>query len=298
MFQLQRWRARFAWIDWPLRVNERFGVIGGGRVSASVGLAAFLSLFPLMLVAIAVLGFVSSGDPAFARDLVDSLHLSGRSAEVVTDAITVAEGSRTTASIVGLAGLLWSGLGVVGTLQDASNAVWQTAGRGVRDKLHGLMWLAGAAVLFLLSTALGPLVGLLPAAFAVLTVLLGVALSTLLFTWTYTVLGNQRVPWRAHVPGALVVALGLEVLKVVGGVYVPRAVASSSALYGSLGVVFAVLAWLLLYARLIVYGAVVNVLRWEAEAGTVTVEMEAPRMEGQVPLVATRGGAVVERASG
>ena len=39
-------------------------------------------------------------------------------------------------------------------------------------------------------------------------------------------------------------AIGLEVLKLVGTVYVPRAVASSSALYGSLGVVFAILAWL------------------------------------------------------
>ena len=76
----------------------------------------------------------------------------------------------------------------------------------------------------------------------------------------------------------------------------PRAVASSSALYGSIGVVFAVLAWLLLYARLIVYGAVLNVVRYEAAAGTVTVEIEVPRIDGEVPLTANRGGAVDEKA--
>jgi hypothetical protein len=61
--------------------------------------------------------------------------------------------------------------------------------------------------------------------------------------------------------------------------------------------VFAVLAWLLLYGRLIVYGAVVNVLRHEAEAGTVTVQIEVPRIDGEVPLTATRGGAVEEQAT-
>ena len=91
-------------------------------------------------------------------------------------------------------------------------------------------------------------------------------------------------------------AVGFEILKVVGAIIVPRAVASSSALYGSLGVVFAVLAWLLVYGRLIVYGAVLNVVRYEKGAGTVTVEIEVPRIDGEVPLTTNRGGAVDEKA--
>ena len=51
-------------------------------------------------------------------------------------------------------------------------------------------------------------------------------------------------------PGAIVGAVGFEVLKVVGGDLRARAVASSSALYGSIGVVFAILAWLLFFGRL------------------------------------------------
>ena len=64
----------------------------------------------------------------------------------------------------------------------------------------------------------------------------------------------------------MLVAVGFEILKVVGAVYVPRAVASASALYGAIGVVFAVLAWFAIYARLIVYGAVLNVVRYERHA--------------------------------
>jgi len=297
VFDIDRWRARFGWLDAFMRVNERFGAVGGGPLAASIGLAGFLSLFPLLLVAIAVVGFISSGDTEFAGEVVRSLELQGRAAEVVTDALSAAEGSRQTASIVGLAGLLWAGLGVVGTLQHACNAVWQTRGRGLLDKVVALGWLAGASVLFLATTALGPLAGLVPGPAVVPLVAGGLVISTALFTWTYTFLGNQSAPAAAHLPGAILVAVGFEVLKLVGGVYVPRAVSSSSALYGSIGVVFAVLAWLMLYARLIVYGAVVNVLRWEAERGTVTVDVQVPRMEGEVPLTANRGGAVVDKAT-
>lgn len=295
MVDLERARARWHLLDAVLRVSERFGAIGGGPLSSSIALTSFLSLFPLLLVVIAVLGFWSSSDAAFATRFVNDLGLEGRAASTVLDALDAAEGSRRTASIVGLAGLLWSGLGVVGSLQAALNAVWQAKGRGLADKLVALRWLVGAGGLFLISASLGPLLRIVPGPVMPLTILLGLCITTLLFLWTYTSLGNKNVGWRVHLPGALLVAVGVEVLKAVGSIYVPRVVTSSSALYGSLGVVFAVLAWLLIYGRLVVYGAVVNVVRYEAAAGTVTVQMEVPRIAGEVPLTATRGGAVDEQ---
>jgi membrane protein len=292
----QRWRDRWPWLHTVLSVMERFGAIGGGPASSSIALATFLSLFPLLLVAIAIIGFVSSGDAGFTRSLISDLGLRGEAARVFDDAVTTAEGSRQAASVIGLAGLLWSGLGVVGAIQTALNAAWQVTGRGLLDKLVALRWLAGAGALFLLTAALGAVLGMLPGLLAPVVIAVGIALTTGLFLWTYTSLGHTTVGWRAHLPGALLMGVGFEVLKVLGGVYIPRAVAGSSALYGSLGVVFAVLAWLAIYARLIVYGAVLNVVRYESQAGTVTVDIEVPRVEGEVPLSANRGGAVEERA--
>ncbi len=52
---------------------------------------------------------------------------------------------------------------------------------------------------------------------------------------------------------------------------------------------------MLLYGGLIVYGAVLNVVRYEKAEGTVTVEIQVPRIEGEVPLTSTRGGAVDEK---
>ena len=290
-----RVRARWGWFDAGLRVHERFGAIGGGPLSSSIALATFLSLFPLLLVFIAVVGFVSSGDSSFTSNVISDLGLHGEAAQAVENAIVVAEDSRRAASIIGLVGLLWAGLAVVGAMQAGFNAAWQVKGRGVMDRAFAVAWLVGAGSVFLLTAALGPVLSWLPGVLVPVNIAVGFSLTTVLFCWTYTVLGNRSVGWRVHLPGALVVAAGFEVLKVVGSVYLPRAIAGSSALYGSIGVVFATLAWLALYARLIVYGAALNVVRYEERAGTVTVELEVPRVQGEVPLSATRGGAIDER---
>jgi membrane protein len=294
VFDIARWRARWPWLDAVLQVTDRFGAIGGGPLASSIALATFVSLFPLLLVVIAVVGFLSSSDSTFAFDLIRDLGLRGRAAETMRDALETAEGSRRAASVIGLVGLLWSGLGVVGSLQTALNAVWQVKGQGLIARLYALRWLVGAGGLFLLTAGLGALLRLAPGPAKPVTVVLGLALTTVLFLWTYSSLGNAHVGWRVHLPGALLVAVGFEVLKAVGALVIPQAVASSSALYGSLGVVFAVLAWLLLYGRLVLYGAVLNVVRYEARAGTVSVQIEVPRIDGEVPLSTNRGGAVDE----
>jgi uncharacterized BrkB/YihY/UPF0761 family membrane protein len=57
-------------------------------------------------------------------------------------------------------------------------------------------------------------------------------------------------------------------------------------------VIFALLAWLFLLGRLFVYSCALNVVLYERSAGTVTVEVDAPRVAGQVPTHANRSGVV------
>jgi membrane protein len=294
--RLKRLREQHRVLDLVLSIQERFGQVGGGPLASSIAMATFFSLFPLLLVLIAVVGFISSKNVSFTSELISNLGLTGDAARTLQDSIVTAQKSKQTATIIGLVGLLWSGLSVVATLQTACNAAWQTVGRGLIEKLYGLLWLVGASALFFTSLALGPLLGFLPGYLAPVTILVGLLLDCVLFLWTFRTLGNTHVGWRALVPGAVLAGVGLEVLKVVGGVYVPRLVASSSALYGAIGIVFAVLTWLAFYGRLIVYAAVTNVVVYERREGTVTVELEVPRIAGEVPLAANRGGAVTEQA--
>jgi membrane protein len=279
-----------------LGVHERFNEVHGSYLASAVTLTAFLSLFPLLLVAVAVLGFVAAGHADLPGTIIKNMGLTGDAARLVTDSIHRAEKTRGAALGIGTAGLLWSGLGLVAGLQVAFNAVWQVPSRGLKDKLFGLGWLAGAGLIMALSFGLTAAVNFLPGVVAPVAIVVAFAVNVALWLWSMKVLQNRSVPWRALLPGAVVGAIGLEVLKAVGAIYVPRAVASSSALYGSIGVVFAVLAWLLFFGRLVVYATVVNVVRWEEDHGTVTAEIELPRLPGQVPVAATRSGEAIETA--
>jgi membrane protein len=264
---LERLRSlgeRWPWFGTALRVQERVGEINGSQLAASVTLSAFLAIFPLLLVAIAVVGFLSSSDPDLGQNLVENLGLTGDAATMMQDAIAAAERSRRTATVIGFLGLLWAGLGLVGALQHTMNAAWGVKGRGgLRDKLTGLLWLAGAFVIFAASFGITTLINFLPGSLAPIGILAGLAVNFALWLWAMTVLPNHDVGWRAVVPGAALAAIGFEVLKTLGSILVPRLVASSQALYGTLGIVFATLAWLLFFGRLIVYANVFNVVRWE-----------------------------------
>ena len=284
-----RWRpARLA-----LGVQRRYKELNGRELALAVTLSAFLSILPLLLVGIAVFGFFSA---AASKDLAAeavkrlSLDRSSDTARLVTEAIRTAETSRKAASLVGLAGLLWTGLGIVRSLQYVWNTAWQVPGRGLRDRAIGVVWLGGAALLFAGSFVLSAGAQLLPWYLAPLGILAGLGTGVGLWLWTAHVLPNRRVGWRPLLPGAILGAAGFEILKVAASFVVPRFVASSSDLYGPVGVVFAVLAWLLLFGRLVVYSALVEVILWEERYGTVRLAIEAPARPGVEPLGATRAG--------
>jgi membrane protein len=288
-------RRRWRWLGRALQVQQRFGELRGNDLSASLTLQTFLALFPLLLVVIAVFGFFQANSSDFSDRVVANLGLHGTAATTVRDALATAAESRRASTIIGVLGLAWSGLGVTNALRDAHNRAWQVQDRGVRDKGIGVLWVLGAAVIFAASVALTTAIRFVPGGFAPLGVVAGVAVSFGLFLWTSRVLPNVDVGWRPLVPGALLGAIGFEVLKAVGAIVVPNMVASSSTLYGTLGVVFALLAWLLLFGRLLVYSAVLNVVLYEAHEGTVTSTVRIPRHAGAT-REANRSGLAVPDA--
>lgn len=303
MERLERLAERWPWLRTALDVQQRVGETNGGATASAATVMFFIALFPLILVVIAVIGFVAAGDATVADDIVEGLGLTGDAADQVQDAIRHAQDSKNVASVVGVAGLLWSGLGVTSALELAIRTPWQRKPEGIRGKLTGLVWLVGGAVTFGGAIGAGALLNRVPESIprpvmSVLLVVVGLAFELGFFLWTFWALGDRRAGWRAFLPGAVAGALGFEVLKLVGTVYVPRLVASSSALYGPLGVVFAILAWLTLFCRLVVYSSALNAVRWEEEHGYTTLEIKAVRFEGEVPVEADRGGAVVDAPAG
>lgn len=292
---------RWPWFGRVLDVQDRVGEINGGFIASAITMSIFVAIFPLLLVAIAVIGFLAAGDDQLPTRLIEDLGLTGAAADNVQDAIQRASESRQAASIVGVLGLAWSGSAVAVALQQGVRAPWQERSEGLRDRLLGMAWLVVAALGFAVALALGGILNFVPdevptLLVAAVAIAVGVATEIGLFWWMFWGLGTRRVPARDLLPGAIVAGVGFEVLKLVGTLWVPQLVARSSSLYGPLGVVFATLAWLVLFAKLIIYASTANAVRFEGRAGTVEVPVHVPRLPGRHPAAASRGGMMLDVA--
>ena len=267
-------------VSGALDIQRRYTEMRGSALAASITLYGFLALFAVTALAIAVVGYLSAGGAHVARDLPNQLGLSGEAARLVHQAVDAARRSRAVATVVGLVGLAWTGTSLAIVVGDAYNAAWRVDRRGLADRALGLVWLVGSIVPIAAGAGATALWSLLPGFFAPLVVLVSIATNTALFTWTSWILPNRRVPVRALVPAAVLGGVALEVLKVLGAYAVPHLVARSSEIYGTIGVVFALLAWLLVFGRLVVYTAIIEARLWERTHGDQRVELEVPALPG------------------
>ena len=70
--------------------------------------------------------------------------------------------------------------------------------------------------------------------------------------------------WRAFIPGAALVAVGMEGIQLATVLYLSHKAKQVSASYGALGIALILLLWLYLIGRLIVAAAFLNATVWES----------------------------------
>lgn len=227
-------------------------------LAAAIAYYAFVSLFPLVLLGIAVASAVA-GD-AFAVRVVDLLR------EFLTpEAITLLEGAlasdsgRGGATVVGLAVLLWSSLRLFRGLDIAFSRVYGaespvglvTQVRNALVVLGGIGLAVGATAV--VTTAI-PL-GRVPFPRVVAPLFLWAVLAVAMFP-LYYVFPDEPVSVQTAVPGALLAGAGWTVLSTVFGLYAAKAGAFQ--VYGVVAGVLLVLTWFYVGGLIILFGAAIN----------------------------------------
>ena len=96
-----------------------------------------------------------------------------------------------------------------------------------------------------------------------------------LSVWVQSILPHaEGAPWTAFLPGAMVLAIGADLLRLVTQVYLAGRLGRVDDLYGALGVAAVFMAWLYLIARLIVASFAVSATRWRsAQADAADAEI-------------------------
>ncbi|GAA3444193.1 YihY/virulence factor BrkB family protein [Planomonospora venezuelensis] len=264
-------RVRWHWFDHLLRTVQRYQLQFGDRLAGAVSYFAFLSFFPIIVLAFAVFGFFLSSQANADDTLREAIndYLPGLAAKLPIDEIAKA---RTAAGVIGLVGLLYSGLGAIDALRGALRQMSMTTEPPlnlVLGKLRDLSALILVGVTMIVSVVVGGFatqasttvagwLGLSTSFLGAGTIWLAgmavsVAADTVVFVILLGWLGRSTQPFRVVVRGALLGAVVFTLLKQLAAFLLSFTLGNP--IYGAFAVMVGLLVWINLSARVIMYAA-------------------------------------------
>lgn len=244
------------------------------RLAAALAYYTAFSLAPLLVIAIGIAGLVF-GDDAAQGEIVGQLQglIGVDGARFVEQMIAASRAPATsiTATVFGVAVLLFGASGVFGQLQDALNTIWEVKprpGRGwrgiIRDRFLSFTMVLGTGFLLLVSLALSAaaaalgryLSGALPIpefALQAVNVIVSLGIITLLFALIYKVVPDAKIAWQDVWIGAFITALLFSIGKLVIGLYLGKSTVASS--FGAAASLAVLLIWIYYSAQILFLGA-------------------------------------------
>ena len=271
-------------VAFAVGVFKKFGDDRGGSLAALLTFYGFLSLFPLLLLLVTILGFFSGSEHSFVQRVENSAfsQFPVVGTKLSTN-IHGLQGRSIFGLIVGILFVLWGSQGALQTAQYAQAEIWNIPGVNrpnfwARLGRTGLMMLV-LGLFLLVSTVLAGLVTIgHHGAWAVVgAVVVSLAVNVGLFVVAFRLLTPKQIPWSDMVPGAIVGAVGWTALQYVGGVLVEHSLRNTSKEYGTFALVLGLISFLYLAAQVTLYAAELNVVR---------VRRLWPRSMVQPPLTA------------
>jgi membrane protein len=296
-------------VDHVVRMQEQYGATKASQQAGAVTYFGFLSVFPVLALAFFVVGWVSKVFPDARDTLVTAIGqmfpgiIGSKDNQIQLVDIEHAAG---TVGLIGLVGVLYSGLGWLSALRDALITVFELPEREqpslVKGKLRDLVTLAIIGVVLLVAVAFTGLVsgfsgdlldwvGLgrqLGWLVQVVVVVLGLLANAVLFFAMFRLLAAPDLPKRALWSGALLGAVGFEILKQVSGLLI-RSTQGQPA-FQVFGLALILLVWINYFSRIVLYAAAWAWTHRLAREQRV-VEPEAPVQGPPSPSGDALGGA-------
>ncbi|HBY94456.1 MAG: YihY/virulence factor BrkB family protein [Ardenticatenaceae bacterium] len=255
------------WLDLLKEAWREYNEDKAQRLGAALAYYAFFSLFPLILLLIALVGYaLALGWPA-ARDaqtyvlntVERTIPAIGGTLRDRIQAVVAARGALTT---VGIVTLLWSASNIFAQLNEAFDIIFDVEPQnhgffaGLKSRLLDralsvamvlgvVLLLLAALVLTAVLNALATYTEALPGSELFWTLVnfgVSFALTAGIFAVLFKVLPARYVRWRAALAGGVVTALGWEIGEQVLALYLARS--NWTEAYGIVGSVMALLIWI------------------------------------------------------
>ena len=250
--RVDAFQRRHRWLGIPLAAIYKYGDDQGNFLAAMLTYYAFVAIFPLLLLASSIFGFVLQGNPDLQQRVLDSA-LS--QFPVIGDQFRRPEGltGSTGAVVIGSLAALYGAVGLGSAVQNALNVAWQVP-RNSRPnpillRVRGLLVVAFGGVAVLGFTTASVLVGntTLIAWFEgsplrwlarLLSVLVVTGVLYVLMRLSAARPDRQRTTW----PGALLTAVLWQLVQQLGALYVTRVLAGAQPVNQTFGLVLGLIA--------------------------------------------------------
>ena len=257
-------------LAFPVGVWRKFGDDQAGNLAALIAYYGFVSVFPLLLLTITILGIALRNNPELQEKVLNSA-LS--EFPVIGDQLraNVHSLNRTGLGlVVGIVGTLLGARGVTGAIQNAMNAVWDVPRRerpGFPFSLLRSFGMLGTLGIGVLATTVlsgfgtwgGKVLGGVGG--SVLAIALSLLVNMGLFWLGLRLATAPSVRTRDLRNGAILAAIVWQTLQTLGVFFVTHTLRHASSLYGTFGLVLGLLAWLYLQAQLTLYAVEADVVR-------------------------------------
>jgi membrane protein len=283
---------------------ERFSDNEGYRLVAAFSYYATFSIFPLLLLAITVVGFLV-GDSAPARErLLGAIATPGSPARDVVErtltAMQESHNARGISALIGAGTLLFAASGAFVELDSALNRIWCVPRRTsngivgsirlyVAERISGFAIVAGLGLTLLVSLVSSSLltyvasraqaqvsIPLWPALVRTAELTLSITLLSAVFTAAFHFIPRSHPPFRVVVGGAVLTTVLLSALKELFASYLAHLTSYSA--YGIVGGVLALATWIYVSSMIIFFGA--QLTRVHAEKVGAAEECAPPERLG------------------
>lgn len=259
---------------WSMTKQTVYEFLDDSALSRGAAIAYYtlFSLAPILVIVIAIAGFVFGHDAAQGA-LVDQLQglMGQQGADLVQSMVKGAANKHagTIATAVGIVVLIITSTGVFSELQADLNAIWKAQASTsvsaiVKTRALGLGLVAALGFLLLVSLVVSAALSglsqyanhLFPGASVLLQAanfVISFVLIAAMFAAIYKVLPDKSLSWRDVSVGAIATALLFTLGKYLIGLYVGSSAIASS--YGAAGTAIVLLLWIYYSAELFLFGA-------------------------------------------
>jgi membrane protein len=245
----------------PVRVLSAYGASQASNYAAALAFAGFLAMFPMMLGALSIVGFLIR-DPATGAKFMNLIvqMFPNTAQPQLTNALVGVKQSAGWMGLVSLGGLIWSASGIFSTMEFALTQVFGTKQRNMlRQKAMGLVMMLVLVIAIGATVAANSIVNLFPMAW-LLSLVVGAAVMVAMLVLLYRFVPNRTFRLKDVLPGAILAGVLIEMLTLAFPFY--QRISHGFNAYGAqFGLFFLIATWLYLLSQVLLLGAVYNRFR-------------------------------------